>query len=170
MSTLTNVSINHSGTAAQKNLNSDRPTMKIHALGSDANPEAPITREGVKVDLSMEGLRASASSATSKSSSEANQAKQLQQIREQIKELQQQIQEQQAEMQAILANRSLSDEEKTRAVSTIAQQLANLNGSLASATAELLEAMQGKPKLSGSDAVHPLPFVHHSTEAPSSQS
>ena len=147
---------------------SDQPARS--PAGQSDNGERSAGREGVKVDLSVEGLKASASAQKAGNSSQASQAKEIEKVRQRIKELQQEIQEQQAQLQAIQADKRLTPEEKAARTSAISQQLASLNSSLASATSQLMEALKGRPKTSGGEGVQPLPYVHHDASPISSSS
>jgi hypothetical protein len=171
MSPINGISINHVALP----ISSD-PLVSIAGQPSpqaDSQPVAPTApNASVKVALSVEGLRASASASapSASTSTAAAQAKEMAQIRERIKELQQQIQEKQTELQAAQADRNLSAEQKSQRVSAASQQLASLNAALATATTQLLTAMKGKPELGGADSVQPIPYVKASgPQASSSQ-
>ena len=162
MSGISGITINNNVIPSSRELRVDTATKPADLLAQNDLPSgAPATRDSVKVDLSVEGLQASASAHNNEASSASNQAKEVEKIRERMKELQEKIQEQQAQLQAIQGDRSLSPDEKTQRISAISQQLASLNSSLASAAAQLMEALKGHSKMAGTDGVQPLPFVQH---------
>jgi chromosome segregation ATPase len=117
-------------------------------------------RDEIKVNLSVEGLKASALIQKA-AGSVPSQAKEIEKIRERIKELQQKIQEQQAQLQAIQSDTRLAPEVRLSRTSAIGQQLASLNSSLATATSELMAALKGRSETNGGDGVQPLPYVHN---------
>ncbi|MFJ3486801.1 hypothetical protein ACIPL1_25830 [Pseudomonas sp. NPDC090202] len=165
MNTLSGVAINHSVIPANRQLQLETPETRHQATTAELPEVAvPATRPAVKVDLSVEGLQASASADKPKDSPAAQQAKEVAKIRERMKELQQKLQEQQAQLQAIQGDSSLTPEEKTQRSSAIIQQIAGLNAEFASATAQLMEALRGKPKLPGADGVQAVPYVKHEME------
>lgn len=170
MDMLSGVAIKHTVIPRNLELPANLSSQPAHApaVQSD-NGERSSAREDIKVNLSVEGLKASASAQKAGNSSQASQAKEIEKVRERIKELQQEIQEQQAQLQAIQADRRLTPEEKAARTSAISQQLASLNSALTSATSQLMEALKGRPKTSGADGVQPLPYVHHEA-APTSTS
>jgi TolA-binding protein len=117
--------------------------------------------ESVKVTLSLEGLKAAASSKSSDVIASNAQAKRVEKIREQIKELQEKIREQQAELQSIQTSKGLSADQKVQRISAVSQQLAGLNSALAGMSAQLMEALKGQNQAAGGEGVQPLPFVRH---------
>lgn len=167
MDSLSGVTINQNFIPSSRDRTEARPASS--AVDSAAETGGSSNRNSVAVTISVEGLKAS-SSAQKSGNSASNEAKQIEKIRERIKELQKQIQEQQAQLQAIQADQRLSAEEKTSRVSAINQQLASLNGNLAGATAQLMEALKGAGTAKGADAVQPLPFVQHDPMPASSSS
>ncbi|MBZ9780553.1 hypothetical protein K9857_03190 [Pseudomonas sp. REP124] len=171
MNSITGTSFNHNATHTRE-LQLNIPTAQpVKAATEPATaPTSMPPRESVKVNLSLEGLKASASSSDTKASPAKDDAKMVEKIRKQMQELQEKIQEQQAQLQAVEANRNLSPEEKAQRVSAINQVLAGLNSSLASATAQLMLALKGTPEMKGGDAIQPMPFVRHEETAPPTNS
>jgi chromosome segregation ATPase len=163
MNTLSGVTIHHSDIPANRDIGAQitvQPALIANEVSSHAQ-----TRDAVKVNLSVEGLQASASAQSASKKPASNEDKDIAKIRERIKELQQAIQEQLAQLQSIQSSKNVSDDEKTQRIEAINQQLASLNASLASATAQLMEALKGKPKTAGAEGVQPLPFVQHESPA-----
>jgi predicted phage tail protein len=169
MSTITGATFNNIAPPSNKVLHLNVPTQPTKAEADSTNTVAPSTPQAVNVSLSSEGLQASASAKHTKASVDVDQEKILEKIRQQMKELQKAIQEQQAQLQAVQASHNLSNEEKAQRISAINQQLANLNSSLAGATAQLLQALKGLPELAGSDGIQPMPYVKPASDDTASQ-
>lgn len=170
MSTITGVAFNDIAPASIKILHLNVPVQPVKSGADATNTAVPSSPQAVKVSLSSEGLQASASAKHTKASTDVDQKKILEKIREQMKELQEAIQEQQAQLQAVQASRNLSGEEKAQRINAINQQLASLNSSLASATAQLLQALKGLPELAGSDGIQPMPYVKPAADDAAGQS
>lgn len=160
MTTINSVEIRYNVPAQTTNDSVEQIRKSTALAPNEERSPDPDVAPSVKVEISTEGLKALAAGGSSGPSAQS-QAKEIEKIRERMKELQQQIQEQQAQLQAVQANKQLTPEEKAQQSSAISQQIAGLNSALASAMAQLMEAIKGHPDNPGADGVQPLPFVQH---------
>ncbi|MDB5995647.1 MAG: hypothetical protein JWP42_2783 [Pseudomonas sp.] len=129
--------------------NSGVPTLLEPSSGSTAQDSAasagPVTSpvaEGIKVSLSGAGLtRAARSHGDNKDIEDSGLPENIQQILKMIRRLQQQIAEKVAQMQAVMADKRLSAEERKAKLGALQAAINTLNGGLITANLSLSKAM-----------------------------
>ena len=109
------------------------------AVAGESKPSEPV--EGVKVSLSGVGLQKAAKDKSDNSDiAESGLPPSVQQTLVRIRELKQQIAEKMAELQALMADQSMTPEDKQARVGAIQTTLAVLNAGLMTATTSLEKA------------------------------
>ncbi|GLX90750.1 hypothetical protein Pfra02_33180 [Pseudomonas fragi] len=108
----------------------------------DADTGAPV--EGVKVTISGAAMKtASAQKSQDNDIAESGLSDQVQKILKMIREIKKQIAEKQAQLQQLMANKSLSPELATIQAAALQSAISALNTSLMAAISGLNEAMKG---------------------------
>lgn len=113
------------------------------AVASDSSASAPAA--GVQVSLSSAGLQKSADDKGSNPNADIEASglpDQAQKILKMIRELQQKIEQKQQEMQALMADQSMSPETKQAKVGVVQSELATLTASLTAANNSLSKLSQ----------------------------
>lgn len=109
------------------------------AVSEESKPAEPVV--GIKVSLSGVGLQKAASEKSDNSDiAESGLPPSVQQTLVRIRELKQQIAEKMAELQALMADQSITPEDKQARVGAIQTTLAVLNAGLMTANAALEKA------------------------------
>ncbi|QZP19893.1 MULTISPECIES: hypothetical protein [Pseudomonas] len=140
--------------AEPKDLVAEAKLTKADKALKDAT-EAPLREkkdeEGVKVTFSGAALKAlTEAKKPSNDIEDSGLPDNVQQVLKMIRKLKEQIAEKQAELQAVMADKSLSPDEARIKVSNLQGALAQLQASLMTAQTSLAKAMKG---LSGEDAL-----------------
>ena len=105
--------------------------------------DAAAPAEGVKVTISGAALKtANAQKSQNTDIEDSGLSDQVQKILKMIREIKKQIQEKQAQLQQVMANRSLSPEQVKAQTAALQSAIAGLNAALMTATASLNKAMK----------------------------
>ncbi|WP_347905081.1 hypothetical protein [Pseudomonas purpurea] len=105
--------------------------------------EAPVLAEGIKVSLSGTGLNKSSGAGGADSDiEESGLPDNIQQILKMIRKLQRQLAEKMAELQAVMADKSLSPEQMRAKVGALQSAITGISGGLITANASLAKAMK----------------------------
>lgn len=104
--------------------------------------ETPVAAEGIRVSLSGASIKKAAESAGNSDIEESGLPDNIQQILKMIRKLKQQIAEKMAEMQAVMADRSLTPEQARAKAGSLQSAIATLTSGLMTATAALSKAMK----------------------------
>ncbi|MNC27089.1 hypothetical protein D3C75_752500 [compost metagenome] len=118
----------------------DRTQVIDSQVATDPKSSSVAPVEGVKVSLSGEGLKKSSDEKSANPNQDIEESglpDQTQKLLKMIRELKQKIEEKQAEMQAVMADQSLSPEERQAKVGGLQSALATLTASLMTASNSL---------------------------------
>lgn len=130
--------------------NSDlQPLIELLKNGADdeVSPpplfEVPALAEGIKVSLSGAGLSKSSGAQSADSDiEESGLPDNVQQILKMIRKLQRQLAEKMAELQAVMADKSLTPEQMRAKVGALQSAISGISGGLISANASLVKVMK----------------------------
>ncbi|MGY4532820.1 Sec-independent protein translocase protein TatA [Pseudomonas sp. TE3786] len=111
------------------------------------DPSQPVDMQealqGIKVTLSEQAQKiSSAAKGSNDDIDNSSLPDGIKQALKMIRQLRQQIAEKQAELQAVMADQSLSDEARAQKAQGVQSQLATLNGALITANGALLQAVK----------------------------
>lgn len=125
----------------------DRVKVTQESVSTDKEPklevDAAAPAEGVKVTISGAALKtANAQKSQNTDIEDSGLSDQVQKILKMIREIKKQIQEKQAQLQQVMANRSLSPEQVKAQTASLQSAIAGLNAALMTATASLNKAMK----------------------------
>ncbi len=125
----------------------DRVKVTQDSVSTDKEPklevDAAAPAEGVKVTISGAALKtANAQKSQNTDIEDSGLSDQVQKILKMIREIKKQIQEKQAQLQQVMANRSLRPEQVKAQTAALQSAIAGLNAALMTATASLNKAMK----------------------------
>lgn len=109
------------------------------------DPDDPVdlhtALEGIKVTLSEQSQKISEAAKDNKDIDGSSLPDNIKQILKMIRELRQQLAEKQAELQALMADQSLSEEERMQKAQGLQGEISTLNGAISTANGELIKAI-----------------------------
>ena len=125
----------------------DRVKVTQDSVSTDKEPklevDAAAPAEGVKVTISGAALKtANAQKSQNTDIEDSGLSDQVQKILKMIREIKKQIQEKQAQLQQVMANRSLSPEQVKAQTGALQSAIAGLNAALMTAMGSLNKAMK----------------------------
>ena len=125
----------------------DRVKVTQDSVSTDKEPklevDAAAPAEGVKVTISGAALKAAnAQKSQNTDIEDSGLSDQVQKILKMIREIKKQIQEKQAQLQQVMANRSLSPEQVKAQTAALQSAIAGLNAALMTAITSLNKAMK----------------------------
>ncbi len=110
------------------------------------DPSEPVDMQealqGIKVTLSEQAQKISAAAKSDDDIDKSSLPDGVKQALKMIRQIRQQIAEKQAELQAVMADKSLSEEARMQKAQGVQSQLTSLNGALVTATGALLQAVK----------------------------
>jgi uncharacterized protein YjcR len=116
------------------------------AIKANREPDdAPVDKltalQGIKVTLSEQAQKISAASKND-DIDESSLPDSIKQALKMLRELKAQLAEKQAELQAVMADQSLSEEERMQKAQGIQSEIATLNGAIATVNGNLIKAIK----------------------------
>lgn len=109
------------------------------------DPDDPVdlhtALQGIKVTLSEQAEKISAASKDNKDIDDSSLPDNVKQALKMIRELRQQLAEKQAELQALMADQSLTEEERMAKAQGLQGEISTLNGAISTANGVLLKAI-----------------------------
>jgi len=109
------------------------------------DPDDPVdlhtALQGIKVTLSEQSQKISEAAKDNKDIDGSSLPDNIKQILKMIRELRQQLAEKQAELQALMADQSLSEEERMQKAQGLQGEISTLNGAISTANGELIKAI-----------------------------
>lgn len=111
----------------------------------ERDPDDPVdlhtALQGIKVTLSEQSKNISEAARDNKDIDESSLPDNIKQILKMIRELRAQLAEKQAELQALMADQSLSEEERMQKAQGLQGEISTLNGAISTANGELIKAI-----------------------------
>ena len=111
----------------------------------DRDPDAPVdlntALQGIKVTLSEQSQKIGESTRDNRDIDKSSLPDNIKQILKMIRELRAQLAEKQAELQALMADQSLSEEERMQKAQGLQGEISTLNGAISTANGELIKAI-----------------------------
>lgn len=139
---MASIGVLNPGNSGVQTLHETSSSSTADDLATSASPVSTPLAEGIKVSLSGAGLtKAAGAHGDNKDIEESGLPENIQQILKMIRRLQQQIAEKVARMQAVMADKRLSAEERRAKLGALQAAIATLNGGLITANMSLSKAM-----------------------------
>lgn len=115
------------------------------AAKANRDPDDPVdlhtALQGIKVTLSEQSQKISDSTKDNKDIDDSSLPDNVKQALKMIRELRQQLAEKQAELQAVMADQSLSEEERMAKAQGLQGEISTLNGAISTANGQLIKAI-----------------------------
>lgn len=112
---------------------------------ANRDPDAPVdlhtALQGIKVTLSEQAQQISASANSNKDIDDSSLPDNIKDLLKMIRQLRQQLAQKQAELQAIMADKSLSEEARMQKAQSMQSEISSLNGAIVTANGALLQAV-----------------------------
>jgi Sec-independent protein translocase protein TatA len=119
------------------------PRVFIEAHRDEAPPvDKQTALEGIKVSLSEQAQKISAAAKSTDDIDKSSLPDNIKQALKMLRELKQQLAEKQAELQALMADQSLSEEERMQQAQGIQSEISSLNGAISTVNGNLIQAIK----------------------------
>lgn len=119
------------------------PRVFIEAHRDEAKPvDKQTALQGIKVTLSDQAQKISAAAKDDDDINKSSLPDNIKQALKMLRELKAQLAEKQAELQAMMADQSLSEEERMQQAQGIQSEIASLNGAIATVNGSLIQAIK----------------------------